>query len=241
MLTVYLRENPFNNRRKPYSWHAKSMGRITHAQLIDAVAQANTTVTKADVLAVITEYERQVQKSLQEGYSVESFFGTLSVGAGGSAEKASEKFSPKKPKDKRTLEKDHKLSLNFKANSSFLRKVKEGVQYRTERLQRICSPHITYVLNAETKAAEALAPGGCVHIHGQFIKAELNDNEQGVFLTGAKKTYRLSRYMRCTRCSIDAMLPNDLPPGSYRIHVCTRRTETLCTSNSLPITVEARS
>ena len=217
------------------------MGRVSHEQIIDAVAQANTTVTKADVLAVITEYERQVQKSLQEGYSVESFFGTLSVGASGSAEKASEQFSPKKPKDKRTPEKDHKLSLNFKANSSFLGKVKDELQYKTERLHRICSPHIDYALNAETKTQEGLAPGGCMHIHGQFIKADLDDKEQGVFLTGAKKTYRLSHYTHCTRCSIDALIPNDLPPGSYTVHVRTKQTKTLCTSNSLSITVEAHS
>ena len=240
MLIVYLRENPFSNRKKKYSWHSRSMGRVSHEQLIDAVAQANTTVTKADTLAVISEYERQVQKALQEGYTVESFFGTLSVGASGSAEKESEKFSPRKPKDKRTKEKDHKLSLNFKASASFLGKIKDGLQYRTERLQRICGPHINYALNAETKMPGGLTPGGYLHIRGQFIKAELDDKAQGVFLSGGKKTYRLSRYMRCTRCSIDAQLPDDLPPGNYRIHVCTKQTKALCTSNSLSITVEAQ-
>ncbi|MBQ3801490.1 MAG: hypothetical protein II837_14485 [Treponema sp.] len=91
MLTLYLRENPFSNRKKPYAWHAQSEGRISHDKLIDTVANANTTVTKADVLAVITEYERQVTRALQEGFSVESFFGTLSVGATGSAEKGGER------------------------------------------------------------------------------------------------------------------------------------------------------
>ena len=236
MLTVYLRENPFSNRNKKYSWHSRNMGRMTHEQLIDAVAQANTTVTKADVLAVITEYGQQVQKALQEGYSVESFFGTLSVGASGSAEKESEKFSPKEQKDKRTPKKDHKLSLRFRAKRSFQDRVREGVQYKTERLQRLCAPHVNYVLNAGTRK-ERLTAGDCMHIHGQFIKADLDDNEQGVFVAGGRKTFRLTRYVRCTRCSIDVLLPDDLPPGKYSVYVRTKRSESLCTSNSLTVVI----
>ena len=170
---------------------------------------------------------------------MESFFGTLSVGANGSAEKESGKFSPRKPKDSRTPKNDHRVSLNFKASISFLSKVKEGLQYKTERLQKICVPYINYALSAETKSQEGLVTGGCVQIRGQFIKAELDDKEQGVFLSGVKKTYWLSRYTRCTRCSIDVLLPDDLPPGKYWIHVCTKRADALCTSNSIPVTVEA--
>lgn len=237
MLTVYLRKNPFSNRRKPYVWHAKSAGRITHEKLIEAVARANTTVTRADVLAVISEYERQFLLALQEGFSVESFFGTLCAGATGSAEKESERFRPDKPKDRRTSPKDHKLTLNFKAKPLFLQKVKDGLRYRTERLQNVCEPQISFVANAAMQTGTSFRAGGIIHIRGQFLKINPADEEQGVFLVKAGTEYRFHRYSRCTRCGIDSLLPDGVSPGDYLLEVRTRKSRSLHVSNVVSVSV----
>lgn len=237
MLTVYLRKNPFSNRKKPYSWHARSEGRVSHEKLLEAVAQANTTVTKADVLAVICEYERQFLRALQEGCSVESFFGTLSVGATGSAEKESERFNPRKSKDRRTPPRDHKLTLNFKAKPAFLQQVRNGLRFRTEQLQKLCEPEITFVGDGNMEEGMAFRPGDIVHVRGRFLKIAPADGEQGAFLRGKGKSFRLDRYSRCTRCSIDSLIPDDIPPGEYRIEVRTSPSGSLHVSNTIAVTV----
>ena len=237
MLTLYLRKNPFSNRKKPYAWHAQSEGRITHDKLIDAVANANTTVTKADVLAVITEYERQVLRALQEGFSVESFFGTLSVGATGSAEKEGERFTPDRPKDRRTPQRDHKITLNFKVKPSFLQQVKDGLRYKTERLQNICEPRINFVADADMEPDTPFRAGDIIHIRGQFLKIDPNDEEQGVFLEASGKSYKLPRYVRCTRCNIDGLLPDNIPAGDYNLKVRNKKGNTLHISNAVHVSV----
>ncbi len=239
MLTLYLRKNPFSNRKKPYTWHSRSEGRLSHEKLIDAVANANTTVTKADVLAVITEYERQMLHALQDGFSVESFFGTLSVGATGSAEKEGERFTPGKGTDRRKTQRDHKFTLNFKAKPSFLQKLKEGLSYRTERLEGICEPQIGLVADAQMQADVPFKAGDILHIRGQFLKIDPKDEEQGVFLTRAGRSYRLSRYARCTRCSIDSLIPDGLADGHYLLELRTKKGESLHQSNTVSILLAA--
>lgn len=233
MLRVYLPENPFANRKKPYSWHAKSAGRLTHERLIEAVAQANTTVTKADVLAVISEYERQFERALEEGFSVESFFVTLSVGAVGSTEQ----FKPEKPKDPRTPRRDHKITLNFKAKPAFLKKVKSTLQYKTERIQGICEPRLVYALDMAMDESRLFKRDDIIHLRGDFIKIDPNDEEQGVFIVGSGGSFRIGRYSRCTRNNIDTTIPLNIPEGEYRIEVRTKTTHSLQTSNGIPVTI----
>jgi hypothetical protein len=168
---------------------------------------------------------------------VESFFGTLSVGATGSAEKESERFTPGKPSDRRSPQRDHKITLNFKAKPSFLQKVKDGLHYKTERLQKLCEPHINVVTDADMQAGIPLTAGDIVHIRGQFLKVDPNDDEQGVFLKTLGKSYRLVRYSRCTRCSIDSLIPDGVPDGDYRMEVRTRKSGSLHVSNAVSIIV----
>ncbi len=239
MLTLYLRKNPFSNRKKPYAWRSRSEGRLSHEKLIDAVASANTTVSKADVLAVITEYERQMLHALQEGFSVESFFGTLSVGASGSAEKEGERFNPGRSTDRRKAQRDHKFTLNFKAKPSFLQKLKDGLSYRTERLERICEPQIGLVADAEMQVDRPFRAGDTLHVRGQFLKIDPKDEEQGLFFTTAGRSYRLSRYTRCTRCSIDSLIPDDMAEGCYQLELRTKKGESLHRSNTVSILLAA--
>ncbi|MBP5465769.1 MAG: hypothetical protein J6Y13_11435, partial [Treponema sp.] len=63
------------------------------------------------------------------------------------------------------------------------------------------------------------------------------DGEQGAFLRGKGKSFRLDRYSRCTRCSIDSLIPDGIPPGEYRIEVRTRASGSLHVSNTIAVTI----
>mgnify|MGYP002627390445 CR=1 FL=1 len=80
-------------------------------------------------------------------------------------------------------------------------------------------------------------PGDIVHVRGHFIKIDPADGEQGVFLRGKGKLFRLDRYSRCTRCSIDSLIPDGVSPGDYRIEVRTRPYGSLHSSNTVAVTV----
>jgi hypothetical protein len=94
MLKVYVTHNNFANKKKKYSFRSTTTETMSQNQLIDAIANANTTVTKADTIAVMSELQEQFDKAIKNGKSVTLFMGTFTASASGTAESHTETFNP---------------------------------------------------------------------------------------------------------------------------------------------------
>ena len=236
MLEVYMTRNPFPNSKKKFSFRSRSSKIYTQEELVDLIANANTTLTKPDVIAVFTEMERQFNHILDNGDGVKLFMGTFRPSATGTAEEADDHFSPKPRTSKNAIKRDHKISLLFEVNDLY-RKRFLTIPFKFLGLARLCSARIHVVHRAGMTEQATISPSDSIEIKGSYLKLDPNDTKQGVFLTSENdsKEYRLNEYSRCTRVTITARIPPDLPAGEYSIFV---RTHKHGTSNIMNITIK---
>ena len=236
MLEVYKTTNNFPNCKKKFAFRSRNPQTITQDEFIDLIANANTTITKSDTIAVFSEMENQFNKVIASGNALKLFVGTFRAGASGSAENAEDTFSPKPKKDKRTPKKDHKISLLFEPEKSMTKLIAQ-MKYKFLGLVQPCHTAIYHIKRIGYPEKDTISPSDVIEIKGSFIKIDPNDNEQGVFLSasGSIEEYRLSTYLRCSRVTIDAQLPKDIPAGDYFVFV---KTKSFGISNSHQITIE---
>ncbi|MBO7486282.1 MAG: DUF4469 domain-containing protein [Spirochaetaceae bacterium] len=235
MLEVYMTRNHFPNSKKKYSFRSRSSKIYTQEELVDRIANANTTLTKPDVIAVFTEMERQFNHILDNGDGVKLFMGSFHPGVSGTAEEATEHFSPKPRQSKNAVKRDHKISLLFEVNDSY-RKKYLSIPFKYLGLAKLCTARIRVVQRADLADRTTISPSDSIEIKGSYLKLDPNDAEQGVFLTKSQdpKKYRLNEYSRCTRITVTARIPSDIPPGDYSIFV---RTDKHGTPNIMKITI----
>lgn len=239
MLNIYTRENNFANAKKPYSFHSQICGTVTQDEIIERIAKAGTTVTKADAAAVIAEFEHQITYALQDGYAVKLFCGTIKPGASGTAEKRDELFRPKPPLDERTPKRDHKIKLLFEQSKSFVKHLTGTIQYKRSKSTSFCSPYISSVRVPYSKTPDKFFADDFIHLHGNFLKFDASDTNQGVFFvnTLTKQETRASKYSSITRLNVTAVLPSALEAGDYTVQVRTIISDKTHYSNSAKIQV----
>ena len=236
MLEVYMTRNNFPNSKKKFSFRSRSSKVYTQEELVDLIANAHTTLTKPDVIAVFTEMERQFNHILDNGDGVKLFMGSFRLGASGTAEEEDEHFSPKPRTSKNAVKKDHKISLLFEVNDLYRKKFL-SIPFKFLGSNRLCTARIHVVHRAGMTEQATISPSDSIEIKGAYLKLDPNDAKQGIFLTSANdsKEYRLNEYSRCTRITVTARIPPDLPAGDYSIFV---RTKEHGTSNIMTITIK---
>lgn len=237
MLKVYTQENTLAHRKKPYVFKSQNCYTVEQDALIKEIAEANTTITEADALAVMSVLEQKFWNFINEGCVVKMFMGSFRAGAGGTAEKESEIFKPKKVNYRNAPERDHTISLNFEAD-----KIKEKELCRTVNVQRIshsgfCEPVITSI--SGYTGEPYFCTKDIATIYGQFLKIRPDDEVQGVFLSKAGKRQRMSVYTQTTRSRISFQLPDDIEEGIYSVEVCTNPSGVLHFSNIYQIVVKS--
>ena len=235
MLEVYMTRNHFPNSKKKFSFRSHSTKIYTQEEFVDLIANAHTTLTKADVLAVFSEMERQFDYILENGDGVKLFMGTFHPGASGTAEEADDHFSPKPRTSKNAGKKNHKISLLFKPNESFRKKL-ISIPFKFLGFTKICTAIIHFVKPADITKVDKIFPSNFVEIKGSYLKLDPNDTNQGVFLSELhdSKEYRLNEYTRCTRVTVTARIPPDIQAGEYYIFT---RSKDFGTSNYFKIKI----
>src|SRR5574344_685171 len=191
MLTVYLTENHFKNRKSSYSFRSSTERTLSQEDMIDAVANANTTVTKADVIAVMTELQHQFDKAVADGASVSLFMGTFCAGASGTAASSKETFNPRKPRDRRTVRKNHKVSLLFKPARIYAQTLR-NIKVERIGLKKRCTPYIDMAYNSLDSKRTDFEPGDFVVVRGEYIKIAPAGGKAGLYFVSEKtgRTYR---------------------------------------------------
>lgn len=223
MLEVYISENKFKNKKKPFVFRSRNPQTYTQEDIIDAIAEAGTTFTKADAAGMFKVFEYVFKQYIERGDAVKLFMGTFRAAASGTAETNSETFKPVIPKDPRTPKRDHNISLGFEPNEAYSEELR-NIPFRRLGFVKLCRPVITSISNAQIQSESPLAPGDYITICGRFLKFDFSDSRQGVFFkeTNGTKSYKAARFTRATRLVITVQLPPELTPGTYSVHIYTQ-------------------
>ncbi|WP_287048198.1 DNA-binding domain-containing protein [Treponema sp.] len=223
MLEVYISENKFKNKKKPFVFRSRNLQTFTQEDIIDAIAEAGTTFTKADAAGMFKVFEQVFKRFIERGHAVKLFMGTFRASASGTAETNSETFKPVIPKDPRTPKKDHNISLSFEPNEAYSEQLR-NIAFKRLGFVKLSRPAITSISSAMINSDTPLIPGDYINISGRFLKFDFEDNSQGVFFkeTDGTKSYKASNFTKATRVSITVQIPPELEPGTYTVKIRTQ-------------------
>ena len=215
MLKYSLRENLLTPAPDDYMAQAADVRSYTLDEIIDLMMEKGSTLTRADVAATLQVYGEVVSAIIKDGSAVNTPLMNTSMSISGVFDGANDSFDKKR----------HTVNLNITAGTLLRDAVTKVKCEKTEGVST--DPYITEVADIVSgKVNEVLTKGGVVQLTGSRLKFKADDTAQGIFFvpeTG--NPVRASVIAENKPARVMAIIPADLPAGTYYIEVRTKIAE----------------
>ena len=215
MLKYSLRENLLTPAPDDYMAQVADVRSYTLDEIIDLMMDKGTTLTRADVAATLQVYGEVVSAIIKDGSAVNTPLMNTSMSISGVFDGANDSFDKKR----------HTVNLNITAGTLLRDAVTKVKCEKTEGAST--DPYITEVADIVSgKVNEVLTKGGVVQLTGSRLKFKADDTAQGIFFvpeTG--NPVRASVIAENKPARVMAIIPADLPAGTYYIEVRTKIAE----------------
>ena len=209
MLKYALRENLLTAAPDDFMAQVQDVRSYTLDEIIDLMMQKGSTLTRADVAAVLQIYGEVCASVIADGCALNTPLMNTSLSISGVFNGANDAFDKKR----------HAVNLNITAGTALkaaLGKVKCEKTGTTST-----DPYINEVKDVVSgKVNEVLTKGGVVQITGSRLKFDAKDAAQGIFFipeTGAPVRAAVIAENKPAR--LMAIIPADLAAGTYYIEV----------------------
>ena len=212
MLKYSLRENLLTPAPDDYMAQVADVRSYTLDEIIDLMMEKGTTLTRADVAATLQVYGEVISAIIKDGAALNTPLMNTSMSISGVFDGANDSFDKKR----------HTVNLNITAGI-LLRDVLPKIKCeKTEGAST--DPYITEVTDIVTGAVNTtLTKGGVVQLVGSRLKFDAKDEAQGIFFvpeTG--EAVRAAVIAENKPARLMAIIPADLPAGTYYIEVRTK-------------------
>ena len=215
MLKYSLRENLLTPAPDDYMAQAADVRSYTLDEIIDLMMDKGTTLTRADVAATLQVYGEVCSSLIKDGAALNTPLMNTALSISGVFNGANDSFDKKR----------HTVNLNLTAGTLLRDAVTKVKCEKTEAAST--DPYITEVADIVSgKVNEVLTKGGVVQLTGSRLKFKADDTAQGIFFvpeTG--NPVRASVIAENKPARVMAIIPADLPAGTYYIEVRTKLAE----------------
>lgn len=213
-----LHENHLPNGGNSYRARVEYTSLVDVEGVLDRMVLQHSTVTRADMLAVLEEFLNAVLELLLLGMRVVTPFGEFGLTIKGSFDSTEDRFQASRHQLELVLKPGKRLEREFKRQAK-AKKVEGNVPY----------PALYGYTNlADPAAANSLIPGQMAQVTGRSLKFDPSDERQGLFLIPLTETdsteppgppIRVSQVGHNTSHKLLFLIPSPLSPGSYRLEV----------------------
>ena len=215
MLKYSLRENLLTPAPDDYMAQVADVRSYTLDEIIDLMMDKGTTLTRADVAATLQVYGEVCSSLIKDGAALNTPLMNTALSISGVFNGANDSFDKKR----------HTVNLNLTAGTLLRDAVTKVKCEKTEAAST--DPYITEVADIVSgKVNEVLTKGGVVQLTGSRLKFKTDDTAQGIFFvpeTG--NPVRASVIAENKPARVMAIIPADLPAGTYYIEVRTKLAE----------------
>lgn len=212
MLKYSLRENLLTPDPDDCMAQVQDVRSYTQDEIIDLMMRRGTTLTKADVTAVLQVYTEVVGELTADGCAVNTPLFNTSFSVAGVFTSMSDSFDKAR----------HTVSVNVNAGA-VLREAVRSV--RTEKTEgNSTDPYITEAADVVSGAVNTtLTAGGILRLTGSRLKFDASDETQGVFLVPESgDVVRCAIVAENKPARVMVMVPAGIAPGVYYAEVRSR-------------------
>ena len=215
MLKYALRENLLTAAPDDFMAQVQDVRSYTLDEIIDLMMDKGTTLTRADVAATLQVYGEVCSSLIKDGAALNTPLMNTSMSISGVFDGANDSFDKKR----------HTVNLNITAGTLLRDAVTKVKCEKTEGVST--DPYITEVKDVVSgKTNDILTKGGVVQLVGSRLKFDAKDAAQGIFFvpeTG--EAVRATVIAENKPARLMAIIPSDLPAGTYCIEVRTKIAE----------------
>lgn len=214
MLKYSLRENLLTPAPDDYVAQTTDVRSYTLDEVIDMMMDKGSTLTRADIAAVLQVYGEVCSSIIEDGAALNTPLLNTSLSVSGVFNGATDTFDRKR----------HTVNLNI--TPGLLLK-EAAAKVKCEKVEASDSnPLITEVTDVVSgKVNEVLTVGGVVQLVGSRLKFVQKDETQGIFFVPqAGEAVHASVIAENKPGRLMAIVPADLPEGTYFIEVRTKYT-----------------
>ena len=212
MLKYALRENLLTAAPDDFMAQVQDVRSYTLDEIIDAMMQKGSTLTRADVAAVLQIYGEVCASIIADGCALNTPLMNTALSISGVFNGASDSFDKKR----------HAVNLNMTAGTALKAAVGKVKCEKTGTAST--DPYISEVKDVVSDTVNAeLTKGGVVQITGSRLKFDQKDSSQGIFFvpeTG--NPVRAAVIAENKPARLMAIIPADLEAGTYYIEVRTK-------------------
>jgi len=209
-IKYYLRHNNLKKDTTEYRASVVHRDHISLERVINRMLEQGSTVTKADALSVLTNFQRVIEQYLEEGCTVKTPFANFSSSIKGSFSGVTDVFDNGR----------HKIVPVVNAGRELHAHYRQGIP--THKVEAtINAPNLlTYKDIDSGKKDTIITPGGMAKIWGSRLKFDLNDPSQGIFFIDVDgREYRASVIGENSPSKLIFNAPADLSKGEYKVSV----------------------
>lgn len=239
MVQIYTYQNSLkvNEGKDKYCFRSVVDQTLDNEQLIKEIISYNSTITEADVRAVLSVLNDRVKHFVNLGYKVELPFGWIFNRANGTVAKLNDGFVAGSS--------NHRITTIFKFKDDAADEMVKDAVYKQAGIGYVQLPAIkemcSILQNGKESDSLEFAVGSMLRLKGKNVSFEAADGAQGIFLIASDKTEtRIARYNRIGTSVIEAYVPSGIVAGDYEVKLVTKpgveRYETCVSSVSVTLT-----
>lgn len=194
------------NDHRAMVWHSNS---LSMGDIIDQMISRGSTITKADALATLENYEAAIERALSQGHRINTPLMNISLSISGIFENHEDYFNPER----------HQLHINCNCGLR-LKNLPEKLSLKKVN-GHIPRPDITRFMDVVTETNnDLLTPGNIAIVHGNNMKTDPEDEQQGVFFVSNDGTeIRVNRFIRNMTKELIFTIPDNLTADSYTLEI----------------------
>ena len=176
--------------------------------IVERMVKRGSTVTKADILSVLEDFQQTIVELVVDGDSINTDLFRITASISGVFANAKDSFDSSR----------HQINLNVYAGwliqQIISRLTVEQVEAVTPR------PSLKILRDITTGSInESLTPGGPAELDGDRLKFDPEDPGQGIFLISNGTETRAETIIRNMPGNLIFMVPDDIVAGEYQIEV----------------------
>ncbi|RKE04405.1 DNA-binding domain-containing protein [Marinifilum flexuosum] len=180
-------------------------------KIMERMMGKGSTVTKAEGLSVIEEFEYAVVEEVKEGNIVSTDLFRISPSISGVFKDENDSFDPSR----------HSIKLNISPGPR-LQEIISKIELKKVAIST-AEPVIEKFVDLKGKAVnESFTPGQMASIQGSFLKFDEEDTNQGVFFIAADESEtRASDFIKNKPSELMFFVPDELTSGKFQLEVRT--------------------
>lgn len=197
--------------------------------IIEDMISRGSTITKAEALATIEEFNRSVCNILSKGNSINTELFSVTHSIKGVFKNSKETFNPQK----------HVLNLNLRAGKRLLQTCQNIPVIKVDAVPSM--PQINTLINLKNgDTNNSVNAGQMVSLRGKLLKISLDKPDCGIYLIDSNKAEtKIPHLIKNAPSELMFFIPDHLVPGKYHLELRTylRKHKKLAVQKLYPVAI----